>query len=77
MMAIKILLEERMPQDMIITKEEKEKIEKIKYKDYEDYAQRKYTKINAITKIINDILTIKIIFCFLVRFLKENFFLFF
>ena len=29
------------------------------------------------SKIINDILTIKIIFCFLVRFLKENFFLFF
>lgn len=53
MMAIKILLEERMPQDMIITKEEKEKIEKIKYKDYEDYAQRKYTKINDKLNISN------------------------
>ncbi len=53
MKAVQILLEERMPKDMIITKEEKEKIEKIKYVDYEDYAQRKYTKINDKLNVSN------------------------
>ena len=35
-----ILLEEKMPKDMITTKEKKEKVEKIKYKDYEEYTER-------------------------------------
>ena len=34
---IKILLQERMPEKAIITKEKKEKIEKLKPKDYENY----------------------------------------
>ena len=38
--AINILLQERMPETFIITKENKEKAEKIKYKDYEDYSVR-------------------------------------
>ena len=46
MQSVKILLEERMPENVIITKEEKEKIRKIKYKDYETYSVRTYNKIN-------------------------------
>lgn len=34
------LLQEKIPNNVIITKEKKEKIEKIKYKDYEDYLIR-------------------------------------
>ena len=37
---IEILLEERMPENVIITKEKKEKVEKIKYKDYNEYVER-------------------------------------
>ncbi len=37
---MQILLEEKMPKDMITTKEVKEKVEKIKYKDYEEYTER-------------------------------------
>ena len=44
--AISILLQERMPEKAIITKENKEKAEKIKYKDYENYSIREYTKID-------------------------------
>lgn len=46
MQSVKILLEERMPENVIITKEEKEKVEKIKYKNYEVYTVRTYNKIN-------------------------------
>lgn len=46
MEAIDILLQERMPENVIITKETKEKVEKIKYKDYENYSERIYKKIN-------------------------------
>ena len=53
MQAVKILLEEKMPDDMVITKEEKEKTQKIKYVDYEDYCLRKYEKINENLNIIN------------------------
>ncbi len=53
MQAINILLQERMPENMIITKEEKEKVDKIEYMDYEDYTQRKYTKINDYLNISN------------------------
>ena len=51
--AVSILLEEKMPKNMITTKEEKEKVEKIKYKDYEDYTQREYSKINEYLNISN------------------------
>ena len=44
--AIKILLEEKMPDNMVITKEEKEKTQKIKNVDYEDYCVRDYKKVN-------------------------------
>ena len=40
MEGVDILLEEKMPENVIITKEKKEKVEKIKYKDYEEYTQR-------------------------------------
>ena len=60
--AVSILLQERMPENMIITKEEKEKVEKIKYIDYEDYIQREVTKINpklpTLNVIANDDYTI-------------------
>ena len=42
--ATKILLEERMPENVIITKEQKEKIEKVKNIDYETYSVREYDK---------------------------------
>ena len=44
--AISVLLQERMPETFIITKENKEKPEKIKYKDYENYSVREYNKID-------------------------------
>ena len=49
--AVDILLQERMPENIIITKEEKEKVEKIKYIDYENATQREITNIN--TKLNN------------------------
>ena len=44
--AIKILLQERMPETAIITKENKEKVQKLKYIDYEDYIKDSYKKID-------------------------------
>ena len=44
--AIDILLQERMPETAIITKENKEKIEKLKYVDYEDYIKDTFKKID-------------------------------
>ena len=46
MQAIQILLQEKMPENIIITKEEKEKVEKMKYVDYESYTQREITKLD-------------------------------
>lgn len=46
MQAINILLEERMPENVIITKEKKEKVEKIKYSNYDFYSEKTFTKIN-------------------------------
>ena len=64
MKAVQILLQERMPQNVIITKEKKERIEKIKHIDYEVYSQREYSKINQkllpINVISNDDYTIVI-----------------
>ena len=53
MQAVKVLLEEKMPDNMVITKEEKEKVEKIKYTDYEDYSCREYNKIDENLNISN------------------------
>ena len=45
--AIDILLQERMPEKAIITKEKKEKVQKLKLKDYENYSEKVYTKLNT------------------------------
>ncbi len=44
--AVEILLQERMPETFIVTKEEKEKPERGKYKDYENYSVVSYKKID-------------------------------
>ena len=44
--AVDILLQEKMPEDVIITKEKKEKIQKLKNIDYENYTERIFTKLN-------------------------------
>lgn len=44
--AVNILLQERMPETAIITKENKEKVEKLKYVDYEDYIKDTYKKVD-------------------------------
>ncbi len=45
--AVDVILQERMPKDVIITKEKKEKIEKIKNIDYENYTVKTITKLNS------------------------------
>lgn len=44
--AVDILLQEKMPEDVIITKEKKEKIQKLKNIDYENYTEKIFTKLN-------------------------------
>lgn len=51
--AIDILLQERMPRDMLITKERKEKTKKIKYTGYSNYIENKYTQIDTILRKSN------------------------
>ncbi len=51
--AVDILLQEKMPENIIITKEEKEKVEKIKYIYDNDYSQREITKPNIRIPQIN------------------------
>ena len=46
--AVSILLQERMPEKFVITKENKEKVEKLKYKDYENYSTVVYNKIDEL-----------------------------
>ena len=48
-----ILLQETMPENRIITKEEKIKLDKIVYKDYENFAQRAYKKTDTNLPICN------------------------
>lgn len=43
--AVDILLQERIPENTVTTKEKKEKPEKVKYQDYENYTERVFTKI--------------------------------
>ena len=47
MQAISVLLQEKMPETGVITKETKEKVEKLKYKDYEDYIKLTFNKIDG------------------------------
>ena len=51
--AVSILLQEKMPEDMILTKEKKEKVEKIRYTSEATYAERVYTKFNSNLPISN------------------------
>ena len=44
---MKILLQEKIPETFITTKETKEQIERIKYKDYENYTEQVITKIDS------------------------------
>lgn len=54
--AIDILLQEKMPENVILTKEEKEKVEKIKYTQENDYyTQREITKTYSKLPQINNI----------------------
>ena len=53
MKAIDILLQERMPESLIVTKEKKEKVERVVNFDYETYTQREISKINNNLKQIN------------------------
>lgn len=51
--AVDILLQERMPSDMLITKEKKEKTKRIKYAGYDNYIERKYTNPSEFLKNCN------------------------
>jgi len=51
--SIDILLQERMPEKAIITKEKKEKVEKQKIKEYGNYTERIYTEIDKNLKRSN------------------------
>ena len=53
--AVDVLLQERIPEKAIITKEKKEKIEKVEPKDYQNYMQTVYTKIDDNLNIANTI----------------------
>ncbi len=46
MESLDILLQEKMPETALVTKEKKEKIEKIKYTGYESYSETIYNKID-------------------------------
>ncbi|MBR3721049.1 MAG: hypothetical protein IKN09_04870 [Clostridia bacterium] len=45
MQAVNILLEERMPENVIVTKEQKEKVDKIKYSNYDYYSEKIFNKV--------------------------------
>ncbi len=45
--AIDILLQERMPEKAIITKEKKEKVQKLKMKNYDNYTEKIYSNTNS------------------------------
>ena len=53
--AVDILLQEKMPEKAIITKEKKEKIEKVKPKDYQNYIEKTYTKLQKHLNLSNTI----------------------
>ena len=51
--AVDILLQERMPRDMLITKDKKEKTRKIKYTGYDNYIETSYNKIDKELRKVN------------------------
>ena len=51
--AVDVLLQERMPEKAIITKENKEKVQKIKMQNYNNYTEKTYTKINTALNLSN------------------------
>ena len=51
--SVDILLQEKLPEDMILTKDRKEKIEKIKYKGYDTNYAKEITKIDNVLPEIN------------------------
>lgn len=53
--ATDILLQEKMPEKAIVTKEKKEKIEKARPKDYQNYIEKTYTKVEEKLNITNTI----------------------
>ena len=53
--SVKILLQERMPEEVVITKEEKEKVEKMKPVDYDAYSERTYLTCNPNRNLSNTI----------------------
>ena len=67
METVDILLQERMPDKAIITKEKKEKVSKIKVKDYESNYKKVYTKNDARLKTTNVISNGKYTVCTLLN----------
>ncbi len=61
--SIDILLQERMPDNVIITKNKKEKVQKIKYLGYNNYSIREYKDINRDLNISNVISNEKYTVC--------------
>lgn len=61
--AIDILLQERMPRDMLITKEKKEKTTKIKYAGYDSYIETSITKLNKHLRKVNVLSNGKYMIC--------------
>ncbi len=51
--AVDILLQERMPSDMLITKEKKEKTRRIKYVGLDNYTENRYTNIDEVFRKCN------------------------
>lgn len=51
--AVDILLQERMPSDMLITKEKKEKTKRKKFIGYDNYIENKYTKVESFRRKCN------------------------
>ena len=54
MQAVNILLEERMPENVIVTKEKKEKVEKIKYSNYDFYSEKTFNKVSDKYNLISN-----------------------
>lgn len=62
--AVDILLQEKMPEDVIITKEKKETVEKIKYSGYDNYTTRVIDKIDNKINNLNIISSENYMVCF-------------
>lgn len=61
--AVDILLQERMPRDMLITKEKKEKTTKIKYTGYDNYIETVVTKLDEHLRKANVVANGKYLIC--------------